>query len=153
MCLPVNYDIVAPDGSFVRVLLAATGGSMAHFELPPGSTSCAVQHRTVDEIWFFLSGEGEFWREKNGTEEIVTVHADVCITIPVGTQFQFRTIGSKSLVAVAITMPLWPGDGEAISIKGIWTPYFPYKSTSPKESFNIIYIFAATITLLLVRLH
>jgi mannose-6-phosphate isomerase-like protein (cupin superfamily) len=63
--LPAAADAVAPDGSEVRVLLSLAGGSMAHFELPPGRTSKAVAHRTVDEIWFVLSGRGEMWRAQD----------------------------------------------------------------------------------------
>ncbi|CAF1294607.1 unnamed protein product [Rotaria sordida] len=120
--LPINPDVVAPDGSLVRNLLTTIGGSMAQFSLPPGMTSNAVEHRTVSEIWYFLSGHGEFWRKQNDREEIVTVGANVCITIPVGTQFQFRTIGRRTLVAVAITMPPWPGGNEAMLRQGIWNP-------------------------------
>ena len=47
-----------PDGSNVRILLGLASGGMAHFELPSGETSTAVAHRTVEEIWFFLSGCG-----------------------------------------------------------------------------------------------
>jgi hypothetical protein len=39
-----------------------------------------------------------------------------------GTQFQFRTVGFESLAVVGVTMPPWPGDGEAIPVEGVWTP-------------------------------
>ncbi|CAF0942748.1 unnamed protein product [Didymodactylos carnosus] len=45
--LPINPDIVAPDGSLVRNLLTTIGGSMAQFDLLPGMTSNAVEHRSV----------------------------------------------------------------------------------------------------------
>ena len=94
---------------------------MAHFALAPGQTSKAVAHRTVEEIWFFLSGEGEMWRKQpGGSEEIVRVEPSVCVTIPLGTHFQFRCLGHEPLTAVAVTMPPWPGDGEAIVIEGKW---------------------------------
>ena len=57
--LPAAPDVVAPDGSDVRILPSVAGGSMAHFTLAPGATSRAVTHRTVDEIWFVVSGRGE----------------------------------------------------------------------------------------------
>ena len=79
--LPAEPDVVAPDGSFVRVLLGLDGGSMAHFELPAGNTSVAVVHQTLEEIWFFLGGEGEMWRS-GGDEDAVAVGAGTCITIP-----------------------------------------------------------------------
>src|SRR5206468_10124335 len=54
--LPAERDVVAPDGSDVRILLAGSGGGLAHFELGPGETSVAVVHRTVEEIWYFQIG-------------------------------------------------------------------------------------------------
>jgi mannose-6-phosphate isomerase-like protein (cupin superfamily) len=119
--LPVTRDAVAPDGSDVRVLLNLRGGGMAQFELPPGQTSKAVTHRTVEEIWFFLSGRGEMWRAQEGQpEEIVQVESGVCLTIPLGTHFQFRSMGEEPLSALGVTMPPWPGEGEAILVQGKW---------------------------------
>src|SRR5579871_2163364 len=91
--LPADRDLVAPDGSDVRVLLGLAGGGMAHFSLAPGETSAAVVHRTVEEIWFVVSGCGQMWRRQNGREETADLVAGVCLTIPLGTEFQFRAIG------------------------------------------------------------
>ena len=118
--LPVHRDVVAPDGSHVRILLHLQGGGMAHFELDPGATSQAVAHRTVEEIWFFVSGRGEMWRRQGDREEVVPVAAGVCVTIPLGTHFQFRSLGDEPLAAVAVTMPPWPGGGEAYDVAGPW---------------------------------
>jgi len=119
--LPTARDAVAPDGSDVRILLRLAGGSMAHFELPPGQISKAVTHRTVEEIWFFLSGRGEMWRSQAGQQEaIVAVESGVCLTIPRGTHFQFRSLGDVPLVALGVTMPPWPGEGEATTVQGNW---------------------------------
>ena len=120
--LPVARDVVAPDGSDVRVLLGLTRGGLAHFELAPGQTSVAVSSRTVEEIWYFLGGHGEMWRSLRDREEVVPVGAAVCITIPVGTHFQFRSFGYEPLQAIGATMPPWPGEGEAFPVQGIWTP-------------------------------
>lgn len=118
--LPAQPDAVAPDGSRVRVLLQLQGGSLAHFELAAGQTSHAVAHHTVEEIWFFLGGQGEMWRELDGVEATVRVEAGVCITLPVGTRFQFRALGSQPLTAVGVTMPPWPGPDEAYPVAGLW---------------------------------
>ena len=64
---------------------------MAHFQLAPGEVSTAVSHRTVEEIWFVLDGRGEMWRQQDDHEEIVGLEAGVCLTIPLGTRFQFRS--------------------------------------------------------------
>ncbi len=122
--LPVDKVAVAPDGSDVRVLLRLDGGSMAHFELGPGETSRAVTHRTIEEIWFFLGGRGEMWHKLSEREEFVSVERGVCLTIPLGTHFQFRAFGYEPLSAIGVTMPPWPdeSEGEAYELPGKWSP-------------------------------
>ncbi len=127
-CLPDTPDAIAPDGSDVRLLLTLAGGGMAHFELAPGEISTAVTHRTVEEIWFFLGGRGEMWRKQNQSEEVIPVHAGICITIPLGTHFQFRVFGQEPLAAIGVTMPPWPGECEAYVVKGKWEATVPRKS-------------------------
>jgi mannose-6-phosphate isomerase-like protein (cupin superfamily) len=120
--LPAIRDAIASDGSDVRILLGLRAGGMAHFELAPDQVSTAVMHQTVEEIWYFLSGRGQMWRKQGERSEIVDVYPGVSLTIPLGTQFQFRTVGFESLAVVGVTMPPWPGDGEAIPVEGVWTP-------------------------------
>ncbi len=112
--LPAFRNAIAPDGSDVRLLLSVSGGGLAHFELGPGETSVAVVHRTVEEIRYFVCGRGEMWRTVDTVEEVVDVSAGTCLTIPVGTVFQFRSVGDKPLAAIGATMPPWPGSGEAV---------------------------------------
>jgi mannose-6-phosphate isomerase-like protein (cupin superfamily) len=123
--LPAAPDTVAPDGSDVRLLLSLPRGGFAHFRLAPGQTSVPVAHNTVEEIWFFVEGRGQMWRRVREQEEIVEVEAGVCVTLPVGAHFQFRAVGSEALAAVAVTMPPWPGRGEAYFVEGPWTPTLP----------------------------
>ena len=120
--LPATRNVIAPDGLDVRVLLALARGGMAHFVLAPGQVSTAVTHRTVEEIWYVLSGRGEMWRRQGDREEVVVMTPGVCLTIPLGTHFQFRSLGTEELAAVAVTMPPWPGDGEALVVAGKWQP-------------------------------
>ena len=120
MRLPVERTEVAPDGSDVRVLLVLAGGGLAHFELAPGQTSRAVTHKTVEEIWFFLTGRGEMWREQGGVSETIEVSPGTCLTIPLGTRFQFRSSGDEPLSALGVTMPPWPGEGESSFVEGPW---------------------------------
>jgi len=115
----------APDGSQLRVLLRLERGSMAQFELAPGRTSIAVTHRTIDEIWTVVSGCGELWRRQDAREEIVPLAPDVCLTIPAGTHFQFRASGAAALRVIGVSMPPWPGEGEAVVVQGRWTPTVP----------------------------
>jgi len=125
MRLPIDRTGVAPDGSDVRVLLGLAGASVAHFELAPGHISKAVSHKTVEEVWFFLTGRGEMWREYDGFSETVEVSAGVCLTIPLGTKFQFRASNEGPLSAVGVTMPPWPGAGEAVIVEGPWRSTVP----------------------------
>lgn len=127
MRLPVDRTAVAPDGSDVRVLLSVTGGGMAHFELKPSQVSKAVTHRNVEELWYFLTGHGEMWlqHDQDDSSEIVKLEPGVCLAIPLGTRFQFRTIGDEPLSAVGVTMPPWPGGWAAVVVNGPWEPRVP----------------------------
>jgi mannose-6-phosphate isomerase-like protein (cupin superfamily) len=120
MTLPQDPDVVAPDGSDVRVLLRLERGSMAHFELAAGRISKAVAHRTVEEVWYVVRGKGKMWRRQDGRAETVDMEPGVCLTIPVGTQFQFRNIGDEPLAAIGVAMPRWPDDDEAYEVDGEW---------------------------------
>src|ERR671915_509596 len=118
MRLLAERTAVAPDGSDVRVLLHVDAGGMAHFELAPGQVSKPIRHRTVEEIWYFVGGRGQMWRSQDGRTEVVDVAPGTCLTIPLGTHFQFRALGSEPLAAIGVTMPNWPGEGEAIPVEG-----------------------------------
>jgi len=50
----------------------------------------------------------------------VPVESGVCLTIPLGTHFQFRSLGAEPLAALGVTMPPWPGEEEAIMVEGKW---------------------------------
>ena len=120
--LGASPDAIALDGSEVRVLCSTSRGSLAHFTLPPHAVAKAMAHRTVEEVWYFVSGRGQMWRRLHDWEEIVDVEPGVAISIPVGAQFQFRSVSHEPLTAVGTTMPPWPGEGEAMSVEGIWSP-------------------------------
>jgi mannose-6-phosphate isomerase-like protein (cupin superfamily) len=118
--LPANADVLAPDGSEVRLLATGANGSMAHFSLAPGKVSRAVVHRTVEELWYFTAGRGRMWRKREAAEETIEVAAGLSILITVGTAFQFRCDGDERLEAVGVTMPPWPGADEAVFVAGPW---------------------------------
>lgn len=61
------YDYLAPGGSEIRLLSVIRGGGLAHCTLRPGGLSRAVTHRSVEEIWYGLSGEGELFRTTLGS--------------------------------------------------------------------------------------
>jgi mannose-6-phosphate isomerase-like protein (cupin superfamily) len=115
-----DYDYLAPDGSEIRKLLSFDRGGLAHCSLAPGGVSAAVRHKTVEEIWYFVEGNGELWRRHGEVEEIIDVYARRCVSIPTGTEFQFCNTGTATLSFVISTMPAWPGPSEAIAVDGHW---------------------------------
>lgn len=119
--LPEQVDEIAPDGSEIRRLVRSAGASLVHVTLAPGQISRPVRHRSVEELWYFVSGEGELWRSLAGREQVVVVSAGMAVTLPAGTAFQLRAAGAEPLAAVCVTLPPWPGDAEAEPAKGHWT--------------------------------
>ncbi len=122
LSLPSATHVVAPDGADVRVLLGLAADGMARFELPAGATSRAMTHRSVEEFWFVVSGRGEMWRRQGEREAIVALEPGLCLTLPLGTHFQFRASSAQAVAAIAVTMPPWPGADETVSIVGPWQP-------------------------------
>ena len=118
--LGVEHDVLAPDGSEIRVLSATLRGSMAHGTLPPGGVSLAIMHRSVEELWYVLDGRGQVWRKQGDREELVDVGPGTALTIPSGTHFQFRATDSEPLQFVMVTMPPWPGEHEAVRVEDHW---------------------------------
>lgn len=113
-------DAIAPDGSEIRLLSTLDEASMVHCALPAGSTSKAVTHKTVQEIWYVIGGTGEVWRQRGGEQETISVAPGVSLTIPLGTRFQFRTTGGDALQIVIVTIPPWPGEDEAVRVEDHW---------------------------------
>lgn len=110
-------EVTAPDGSAVRPLCVLPGAaSFAQFELAPGQVSQAVSHASVEEIWYVVSGGGDMWRRQDGHEEITALAPGGCLTIPLGTTFQFRA-GPDGLRVVAATVPPWPDDPDAVEAR------------------------------------
>jgi mannose-6-phosphate isomerase-like protein (cupin superfamily) len=115
-----RVDTLAPDQSEIRLLTGLPRGALCHCTLGPGRTSLAVRHRTVEEIWFCLGGRGEVWRRHEDREEVVAFEPGVSLTIPLGTHFQFRTVGDAPLAFLIATMPPWPGEHEAVRVADYW---------------------------------
>ena len=116
-----DYDLLAPDGSEIRLLHSLPGASVVHCSLPAAGVSLPVRHRTVSEIWYFLAGRGQVWRRQAKREEVLEVRAGISLTIPLGTSFQFRNTDNTALEFIIVTMPSWPGADEAILLDaGKW---------------------------------
>ncbi|HTV44060.1 MAG TPA: cupin domain-containing protein [Stellaceae bacterium] len=113
-------DVIAPDGSEVRLLCGLSRGGLAMFTLPPQAVSKPVAHRTVEEVWYVVAGRGRMWRRLADAQQIVELAPGVSLAIPVGTHFQFRCDGSDALSILGATMPPWPGNDEAYQVPGVW---------------------------------
>ena len=113
-------DTLAPDGSEIRFLPQLKGGSMVHCRVPVGATTAAVRHRTVEELWYVLSGVGEIWRAIGDEQQVDQLCEGTSVTIPLGAHFQFRNTGQEPLDIVITTMPPWPSMDEAERVEDHW---------------------------------
>ena len=120
--LPDTMDVLAPDGSEIRLLVRTAKASMVHCLLPAGAVTQAVRHRQVEEVWYCMAGEGELWRKQGAQETVVALVPGQSLAIPVGVTFQFRTTGDDALVVLIVTLPPWPGPEEAIPCQCRWEP-------------------------------
>ena len=118
----IQPDATAPDGSEIRLLAdqrhAATKSSMVEVVLPAGRISRPVYHRTVEEIWYILEGEGQVWRCPPETDAVSAppqaVSPGDALVIPTGWRFQFAAAPDADLRFLCHTTPPWPGEDEAV---------------------------------------
>jgi len=120
--LPDEYNLLAPDGSEIRLLTSVARGSMVHCTLRPAQVTQAVRHRSVEELWYCTAGSGQLWRSDGTHDETTELTRGVSASIPIGTAFQFRATGLEPLELLITTMPPWPGPDEAVAVPGAWQP-------------------------------
>jgi mannose-6-phosphate isomerase-like protein (cupin superfamily) len=117
-------DAIAPDGSLIYLRVRdARNASLVEVVLPRGGVSRPVLHQTVEEIWYFVAGEGEVWISDpaDAAARIQRVTAGSTVVIPTGHRFQFRNTGTGDLRFLCYDSPPWPGDGEAVALeRGGW---------------------------------
>ena len=114
--VPNAYQHVSPAGAEVRLLSNNHLGGVAHCTLKEGVISKGVAHKTVSEFWYVLSGRGQIWRRQGDKESVTGLQKDICIDIPVGTEFQYRA-DDENLVFICVTMPPWSGADEAYYVQ------------------------------------
>ena len=109
-------DAIAPDGSEITFLAGdARRASLVEVRLPAGETSRPVRHRTVEEISYFLAGEGRVWRRPPTGEAVIDeVRPGATLVVPTGWAFQFHAGPDADLRFLCYTSPPWPGDDEAV---------------------------------------
>ena len=115
-----DFDALAPDGSQIHPLARGERASLCQCVLPPHTTSRAIQHKSVEEIWWILSGAAQVWREGFNDGKPIDVNAGTSLVIPPQTAFQYRNISATSLKIAITTSPPWPGDTEAVTATGPW---------------------------------
>ena len=118
-------DAAAPDGSEIRLLVDerhAARSSLVEVTLPAGQVSRPVYHRTVEEVWYILEGEGQVWRcpppVTGRCRDLASVPPQAvsrgdALVIPTGWRFQFAAAPDAPLRFLCHTTPPWPGEDEA----------------------------------------
>jgi mannose-6-phosphate isomerase-like protein (cupin superfamily) len=109
----VRPDAVAPDGSEIHLLATDAGrASLVEVRLREGLVSRPVRHRSVEEIWYVLAGEGRLWHEGRVRP---LAPGDVAV-IRTGVGFQFAADRGE-LRFLCFTSPPWPGESEAEALE------------------------------------
>ena len=119
--LPEKYDYLAPDSIKIRLLTGFDCGNTFHCTLSSRKVSTAVQHKTVNRIWYIISEEGKLWQSNGREEGFLLLQAGCSGTIPVVNSFQFSSTGKNELCNLFITISAYPGLGETEKVKGYWT--------------------------------
>ena len=144
--MPKHPDVIALDGSKIRLLTSTVeGSSMVHALLHLGTTTHAVHHLTVEEVWFCIRGKGELWRKDVAGESVIKLAIGVSCAIPLGTSFQFRATVEFPLELVITATPPWSGDHEAVRIEGKWGHLFSLLKHSYTFSEQILHIHILTL--------
>ena len=121
--LAKHCEYLALDKSEIRSLPEFDEGGLCHCTLASGKTSRAVKHQTVREIWYFLSGKGEIWQDRQSIHETKPFKSGDSFTIPLGNSFQFRNTGKENLTILIVTIPKGPVANEANQKKLISSTY------------------------------
>ena len=116
-------DVHAPDGSEIRLLTdgrhGASKSSVVEVTLAAGQVSRPVYHRTVEETWYILEGQGWVWRCPPDAEAASVPPQEVspgdALVIPTGWRFQFAAGPEGQLRFLCHTTPPWPGEDEAVA--------------------------------------
>jgi mannose-6-phosphate isomerase-like protein (cupin superfamily) len=118
--LPDLHHHAASEKTDIRLLVNGEHGGLAHCLLPAGKASSPVRHRTVEQLWHVIGGEGEIWRSRHGEDRVDKVRPGDSVRICVDTSFQFRAGEKDDLKLLFATMPPWPGPQEAVAVAGKW---------------------------------
>jgi hypothetical protein len=62
----------------------------------------------------------------------------VSLATPTGTHFQFRCDGHEPLSAIGATMPLWPGESEAVSVGNLGRRDASGRNAKPRPTIGFL---------------
>jgi mannose-6-phosphate isomerase-like protein (cupin superfamily) len=104
-------QFVTADGSLIRELVGIPSGnsqqqSVAEAIVPPDAETVEHYHRTTEEVYLFISGEG---RMRLGDEE-AEVRAGDTVVIPPGVRHKLWNPGSQPLVLLCCCAPPYRDD-------------------------------------------
>jgi mannose-6-phosphate isomerase-like protein (cupin superfamily) len=116
----------SPAGASVLPVGQNLQASVAVCSLKPGQITECIQHKTVEEIWYILEGEGElFWKNPRTLRKgVLILRPGTVAKLSTGLHFQYRDTGSSSsssLKFLCITTPPWPGSQEATQVDKYWS--------------------------------
>ena len=115
-----DYVYEAPDGSRIIKFQDVRYGGLCHAIFPSQSIAKSQKHKTVDEIWYCIKGNGKIWIKEGNTEKISKIKPNDSLNILSGTHFQIRNDSKEPLIFVIATMPPWPGASDAIRVTDHW---------------------------------
>lgn len=96
--LTLSPEIQIPGKVFGGQLVGATGGEFSFQTLAPGQESLLHSHKTHEELYFFLSGKGEY--EVDG-ERFPIGEGSVVRVAPAGRR-TFRNNGTEPLLMLCV---------------------------------------------------
>lgn len=106
----------APDRSTIMTMGGEAAGGLALCTLDSGRVSSPVRHRSIEELWYVLAGEGQISRRQGKLDPWVEdLIPGMCVDVGTGLTFQFRSTGPVPLRLLILTMPEWPGQDEALA--------------------------------------
>lgn len=104
--LEEREPFITADGSSIRELVGVPSGnatqqSVAEATVPPGGKTIEHYHRTTEEVYLFLGGEG---RMRLGDEEAAVSGGDT-VVIPPGVRHRLWNEGAEPLVLLCCCAP------------------------------------------------
>ena len=69
----------------------------------PGQVLAYHKHPGSDQVFFFLEGEGKFYLEENGNEQVINVHPGMVVLAPADVLHKLENTGLGPLVATQCT--------------------------------------------------